>query len=82
MHAETGHLVSPERMREIERELSGGQNEYIQVPEELNRAARRKLNGKSEAYVSLTSGGKLSSWAAKQRKNKRQMAKKARRRNR
>ena len=38
------------------------------VPEELQGAARKKLKGKKEAMVSLTSGGRLSRWAAKKRK--------------
>jgi len=64
-------------------------DEYIPVPDELNRAAQIKLAGKPEAMVSLTSGGKLSKWAAGQRKErarekkqKRQMAKESKRRNR
>ena len=44
---------------------------YVRVPEELEHAAKVKLAGKEEAYVSKTSGGKLSKWAAKQRKAKR-----------
>ncbi|HML23557.1 MAG TPA: hypothetical protein PKD09_18010 [Aggregatilinea sp.] len=55
---------------------------YIPIPPELNRAARRKLAGHSQATVSLTSGGKLSKWAAKQRKAKRKVAKDSRRKNR
>ncbi len=58
---------------------------YIPIPEELNVAAEKKLAGKDEAYVSLTSGGKLSKWAAKQRakqrKAKRKMQKESRRKN-
>ena len=48
------------------------------LPEHLNRAARRKLNGKKTAMVSLTSGGELSKYAACLRKKKRQEARKAR----
>ena len=63
---------------------------YIPVPDELVHAAKVKLSGKKEAMVSLTSGGKLSKWAAEQRKErrsgskkqKRQMAKESKRRNR
>ncbi len=52
------------------------------VPDHLSHAARRKLNGRESAQVSFTSNGKLSRWAAKKRKKKRQMAKAARRANR
>lgn len=55
---------------------------YEMVPEYLRGAARRKLAGKSEAQVSLNSGGKLSRWAASKRKKKRQAEKAARRANR
>jgi len=40
---------------------------YIEVPENLNRAARRVLGKNKSAFVSVTSGGKLSSWARRMR---------------
>lgn len=53
------------------------------VPPELERAAQTVLQGKREAQVSLRSGGRLSKWAAGQRKKKRRkMAKESRRINR
>ncbi len=54
---------------------------YTPVPAELEKAAEKKLAGQDEAYVSLTSGGKLSKWAAKQRKAKRKKQKASRRKN-
>lgn len=74
MNIDTGRLI----------ELTDGEipKGYTLVPTELNRAARRKLAGKKEAQVSLTSGGRLSRWAARQRKARRKMAKESRRRNR
>ena len=94
MDVNTGHLVTAEKMAEMMK-LSemmklaeGAENEplekYEPVPEELRVAAEKKLAGKDEAYVSLTSGGKLSKWAAKQRKAKqhRKMQKASRRANR
>ena len=75
MAPDTGHLVA----------LSKGTlppTGYELLPSEMNRAARRKLAGRDEAYVSLTSGGRLSKWAAGRRKAKRQMAKASRKRNR
>jgi hypothetical protein len=41
---------------------------FQELPPSLNRAARRKLAGQESAIVSPTSGGKLSKWAASQRK--------------
>jgi len=55
---------------------------YQSVPKELENAAEKKLAGKDEAHVSLTSGGRLSRWAAKKRKHRRKMARESRRRNR
>lgn len=82
MNCNTGHLITSEMlqaMQNIKRE------EYVPVPQELEHAAVRKLDGKPEAMVSLTSGGKLSKWAGTQRKKSKargKMAKESRRRNR
>ena len=75
MNPSTGHLVGcfgniPGEKRK----------DYEPVPPELERAAASKLAGQDEAWVSLTSGGKLSRWAAEKRKKKR--AKGSRRKNR
>ena len=79
MNPDTGHLVRVDSVEEMRRLAQAG---YEPVQEELEGAAKRKLAGRKEAYVSLTSGGKLSRWAAKRRKAKRKMAKESRRRNR
>lgn len=55
---------------------------FTPVPQELEHAAERTLAGKDRSVVSKTSGGKLSRWAAKQRKAKRKSQRKARRRQR
>jgi ABC-type enterochelin transport system substrate-binding protein len=55
---------------------------FEQIPPELESAAKKKLAGNDSAMVSLTSGGKLSKWAAKRRKEKRKMEKESRKRNR
>jgi hypothetical protein len=56
---------------------------YEVLPDDLQRAGRLKLAGRSEARVSLKSGGKLSRWAAGRRKAaRRRMAKESRKRNR
>jgi hypothetical protein len=77
MNPNNNHLVA--NVESINERI---RNEYDQIPEHLNRAARRKLAGRSEAFVSKTSGGKLSKHAAGLRKKKRQAAKAARRSNR
>jgi aspartyl aminopeptidase len=81
MNPDTNHLKSLNDVtNEMKEQLEG--EGYEPIPEELNRAAKRKLNGNNEAYVSRNSGGKLSKWAAKKRKQKRKMAKAARKKNR
>ena len=79
MNVDTGHLVLADRREELEQLMRQG---YEPVPEELNRAAKRKLAGEKEAYVSLTSGGKLSRWATQKRKARNKTARESRRRNR
>ena len=83
MNCDTGHLVTQEMldlMKEHERLA------YAAVPLELETAALLKLHGRSEAHVSLTSGGKLSKWASQtrqqNRKQRRKMAKMSRKQNR
>ncbi len=44
---------------------------FIPIPKHLERAARLKLGKKKSVFVSKTSGGKLSKWAhKKKRQNK------------
>lgn len=45
------------------------------LPKDLQHAAKRKLKGKKSVFVSKTSGGKLSKWAAKRRKEKKKQTK-------
>jgi hypothetical protein len=62
MNPWTGDLVDsiePDSQRAIN---------YERLPKSLEHAAKRKLKGKKRAVVSLTSGGKLSNWARKRRK--------------
>lgn len=79
MNPDTGHLIRLENDEEMQRLVGYG---YERVPEELEGAAKRKLASRNEAWVSLTSGGRLSRWAAQRRKARRRMAKESRRRNR
>ncbi len=55
---------------------------YELLPDILERAAKAMLRGKPEAIMSRTSGGKLSRYAARRRKERRKEARNARRRNR
>ena len=73
MNPNTGHLL------EMNPNVSLP-SDYIQLPSDLNHAAKVKLAGRKEAYVSLTSNGKLSKWAKAKRKAK--IAAASRRRNR
>lgn len=82
MDIRNNRLVDHEMMAAM---LEDERKNYTPVPEELNRAARRALNGKREVTVSMNSGGKLSEWARKERnkaKAARKQAKKSRRKNR
>lgn len=76
MNCNTGHLV-----RSMDVISSDNSHAYIAVPANLQQAADKKLRGRAEATVSLSSGGKLSKWAASERKQRR-LAKQARKRNR
>ncbi len=90
MNSNTGHLVTSDYIDSLPDKLKEQfEEDYTPVPEHLDKAARLKLKGQREAYVSKTSGGKLSKWAAQDRKKKRatsvakrKAAKAARRKNR
>ena len=83
MNVNTGHLITPEMFQAMQ---DSQQKDYMQVPQELQSAAEKKLAGKPEATVSLASGGKLAKWASEQRKSKRKsrskIARESRKRNR
>ena len=67
MNTSNNHLINEETLKELDERA---RKKYNPVPGALEYAAKRKLNGEKEAYVSKTSGGKLSKWAAKKRKKK------------
>lgn len=77
MNSDTGHLVLTDRLEkdQLEKLRKAG---YEPIPKDFSFAAQMKLKGKEEAFVSLTSGGKLSKLAAKRRKSKRRQQKKSR----
>jgi hypothetical protein len=81
MNTDTGHLVDMQEGPFKDKLKKLAEQGYEPVPPELNHAAKVKLAGRHEAMVSLTSGGKLSRWAAKERKKK-QKTKTKRRQNR
>ena len=78
MNVDTNHLVV---LQDAARDLLRARD-YEKLPDELEPAAKAVLRGRSEAYVSRTSGGKLSRYAARKRKEKRKQARAARKRNR
>lgn len=77
MNPGTGHLVKSLEM--VPAEL---RDDYVMLPPEMVPAAQKKLAGRNDAMVSLTSGGKLSRWAAGKRKVRNRMVKESRRKNR
>lgn len=96
MNTGTGHLISAEAMERLRKADAAAAASYTEVPRRLSRAARMKLAGVEAAMVSLTSGGRLSQWAAQERakaakarkrtaakkRSRRQMAKASRKANR
>lgn len=94
MQASTNRLVRADTDEEMRRLAREG---FEPVPPGLQRAAAKKLRGQREVTVARHSGGRLSKWAAKRRreqlaaaktkqakaaKRRRRMAKDSRRRNR
>lgn len=68
MNIDTNHLVSEVEYQGMTEE---DRKQYLPIPEELNRAARRKLGVNQSAKVSFISNGKLSKWARRMRKQRR-----------
>ncbi|MBA7541746.1 hypothetical protein ES705_34062 [subsurface metagenome] len=68
MNPGTGHLVDLEKidLEKWDKELK--EAGYVPIPPNLQNAAIKKLAGKPEAFVSRNSGGKLSRFAAHQRR--------------
>ena len=72
-----------ERLNDLKRQMVELEKEGFQeVPSELRAAAEKKLSGEDKVFVSLTSGGKLSKWAASERKRKRKAVAESRKKNR
>jgi len=83
MQVEENHLISGDLLNKIaqctdeeEKKLLKLQNnlfeleDYEQLPDNLNHAAKIALGNKSNVFISKTSGGKLSKHAAKRRRRK------------
>ena len=64
MNPDTNELIS---ITSKEEALKAWEKGFISIPKNLEKAARLKLHGKQSVFVSKTSGGKLSKWAAKKR---------------
>ncbi len=67
MNIDTNELVNEDALKELTEE---DKLEFKQLPPELLDVARRALAGRNKMFISKNSGGKLSTWAAKQRKDK------------
>jgi len=67
MNPDTNELTRARTEEELEELLDRG---FLEVPEELHKAAELKLGKENSAFVSKTSGGKLSKWAAKKRRER------------
>ena len=80
MDISRNELVSPEEMEQLRRVDPAKAKRFEEVPKNLIRASRVTLRGRRRAFVSFTSGGKLSQWAEEQRKKKMRREKKTRRR--
>lgn len=73
MNVDTNELIA-QMTKKAEKE------EFELLPQDLQHAAKTVLKGRPRATVSRTSGGKLSKYAAKRRKQKRKAARAARKR--
>jgi hypothetical protein len=85
MNPDNGHLIdiNHDPFKKEKAMIEEGVNSiYKELPADLQNAAKLKLNGRHEAHVSLSSGGKLSKWAALERKKKNKVSRLARRKNR
>lgn len=75
MNCDTGHIV-----RGLGEDFPP--HGYTRLPADMEPAATKFLGDRTEGRVSLTSGGKLSKWAAKERNRRKKQAKASQRRNR
>ena len=67
MNPDTNELV---RIDGIDELLNYQKKGFVPVPQTLCKAARLMLGKKKKVLVSKTSGGKLSKWAIKKRRQK------------
>ena len=71
MNTDNNHLIDRNKFSDKDAEsLEKAFGTFTPVPPELTRAAKLKLAGQKQTIVSRNSGGKLSKWAASQRRNK------------
>ncbi len=70
MNPDTNELVQFATMEELK---EAGKEGFIPVPESLEHAALQMLAKKRSVFVSKTSGGKLSKWAAKKRRERKKL---------
>ncbi|MBP2664295.1 MAG: hypothetical protein H6Q71_2243 [Firmicutes bacterium] len=91
MNVDNGHLIRLGVMgegRSCEQEMEKiMRSPFLEVPQELEVEAVRELAGKNETFIDLKAATPLASWATKKRaerdkkKDKRQIAKRSKQRN-
>lgn len=68
MEAESRHILSGEEYEKQKKYLDG--LGYEELPPDMKRAAKHVLKDRASAFVSKSSGGKLSKYAAKRARRK------------
>lgn len=78
MNSDTGEI---KKFKNLQEAKEAG---FTPIPRRLRKAAEKKIKqaGNNKAFVSLTSGGELSKFAASERKKKRKAQKASRKKNR
>ncbi len=70
MNPDTNELVQIGSIEDLPKFEKEG---FIPVPQSLERAAKLMLGRKRNVFVSKTSGGKLSKWAVKKRRERKRL---------
>ena len=70
MDHQDNHLVRGDAIQEVVEKMNKHLDQYEQLPDSLQHAAKVALKDKTDVFISRTSGGKLSKYAAKRRRRK------------
>jgi len=68
MNPDTGHLIDLNKIDLGKWDETLQEAGYVPIPPDLQNAAKKKLAGRPEAFVSRNSGGRLSRFATQQRR--------------